>query len=74
MLIFINPKSEYRNPKQYLNTKFQTQNKHIAMYLQIVTSIFEKKFSLSRVLKCIKNLNKRKTKEFIFFKKIILPT
>ncbi len=25
MLIFINPKSEYRNPKQYLNTKFQIQ-------------------------------------------------
>ncbi len=42
MLIFINPKSEYRNPKQYLNTKSQTQNKHIAMYLQIVKSIFEK--------------------------------
>ncbi len=34
MLIFINPKSEYRNPKQYLNTKIQIQNKYIAMYLQ----------------------------------------
>ncbi len=41
MLIFINPKSEARNPsvicfalhginpKQYLNTKLQIQNKHI---------------------------------------------
>ena len=55
MLIFINPKSEYRNPKQYLNTKFKIQNKYIAMYLQIVTSIFEKQFSLLRVFKCIKN-------------------
>jgi len=26
MLIFINPKSEYRNPKQYLNTKFKIEN------------------------------------------------
>ncbi len=34
MLIFINPKSEYRNPKQYLNTKIQIQNKYISMYLQ----------------------------------------
>ncbi len=49
MLIFINPKSEYRNPKQYLNTKFQIQSKYIAMYLHIVTSIFEKQVSLLRV-------------------------
>ncbi len=37
------------------------------MYLQIVTSILEELFSLLRLLKCIKNLNKTKTKELIVF-------